>query len=197
MWWMLADAAAQQERCAPASPFALETRVAEVDAAFARGDALAGRELLGAAHDLARCVSRPVTPEVMARLASLEALGAHLDQDPDRALRWARAAEWSLPRHPWPAAIGTDHPIRAALAAEGLGSVAQAAKKGLRVPPDGAIVSSGRLLAVAEGPVDAPVLLQVCDRTGAVVRAEWIEGTAFPDDLLRGGGSAAPPSWWP
>jgi hypothetical protein len=196
MWWV-AVAAAQQERCEPQSVFALQTRVAEVEAAFSRGDALAGREGLLGAHEVARCLTQVATPEVMARLASLEALASHLDQDPERALRWARAAEWSLPRHTWPAVIGTDHPIRHALAAEGLGTTASPARSGLRVPRDGAIVLSGQLLSVATAPADAPVLLQVCDHTGAVVRSQWQEGTSFPEDLLRGGGTAGPPSWWP
>jgi hypothetical protein len=196
MWAWAAVAEAQQERCVPAPVFDLETRVAEVDAAFSRGDAPAGRELLGAAHALARCVVRPIPAPLMARLASLEALGAHLDQDPDAALRWARAAEWSEPRHAWPASIGTAHPVRAALLAEGAPAVGPARKRGLRLPRDGAAVLSGRLLTEAEAPVDVPVLLQLCDHTGAVVFAEWQEGTTFPDEVLKGGGPATPPSWW-
>lgn len=196
MWAWVAAAEAQQEACAPVAVFALETRVAEVDAAFSRGDAEGGRALAAAAHDLARCVDRPVPAATMARLASLEALSAHLEQDPERALRWARAAEWSQPQHAWPAAIKTDHPVRAALLADGPARVERVGRGGLKLPPGGAAVLSGRLLSVAEAPVDVPVLLQVCDRAGAVVFAAWQEGGGFPPDVARGGGTAAPPTWW-
>lgn len=187
---------AQQERCKPVAAFDFGTVLAQSEAAFCRGDAAAGKVFVQEAYTLAPCLDRVAPPELMARLSTLEALAAHFDQDPEVTLRWARAAEWIAPQHPWPPVVGTDHAIRRQLSEEGPAAVGGPEKRGLAVPHGGAVVLSGRLARSAEAPTDVPLLLQVADRDGRVVRAAWQEGASFPDDLLKGRGVAPVPAWW-
>jgi hypothetical protein len=196
MWGLLiAVAAAQEEKCVPLELQALVEGLDRSEFAFEGGDSAEGTRLVDEFKAKMRCLVELPTPELMARLASLQALAGHFDQDPDRSVRWARAAEWVVPGHLWPGAVSADHLLRGLVAEEGPASVGAKGRHGFRVPENGAIVLSGRLVVDTDVATDVPLFLQVCDGTGQVIRAEWQEGGSFPEDLI-GRETPQVPTWW-
>lgn len=196
MWTLLVGlAAAQEEKCVPLEMASLVEALDRAEFAFEGGDSGEGTRLVDEAKAQMRCLSEIPTPDLMARLASLEALAGHFDQDPDRSVRWARAAEWIVPGHLWPGAVAAEHPLRGLVMEEGPATVGAKGRHGFRVPENGAIVLSGRLVIDTDVAVDVPLFLQVCDGTGKVIRSEWQEGGSFPEDLI---GKQQPlvPTWW-
>jgi hypothetical protein len=180
-WW-LGVAAAQEEACsAPYLRAGFEGDLAVAEGFFARGLGARGQEAFELLRQRLRCVDGVPKPEAMARMEALGALAGHADQDTERALRWARAAEWVVPRPPWP--VPPEHPLRVELLASEpvrIDSVGAA----FALPKGGALWLSGRRMEAPLLPVDVPLLLQVTDGDGALVRTEWLDGAAFPPDLL-------------
>lgn len=188
-------ASAQEEKCKPLELPAMIEFLDQSELAFEGGNSGEGTRLVDELKGKLRCLTELPTPELMARLASLEALAGHFDQDPDRSVRWSRAAEWVVPGHLWPGAVSADHPLRSLVKEEGPATIGAKGRHGFVVPDDGAIVLSGRLVLDTDVPIDVPLLLQVCGPDGRVIRAEWQEGGTFPEDLV-GEGRPVVPTWW-
>jgi hypothetical protein len=196
MWSLFASlAAAQEEKCVPLELSAFVEGLDRAEFAFEGGDSGEGTRLVDEFKAQMRCLTEIPTPAMVARLASLEALAGHFDQDPERSVRWARAAEWVVPGHLWPGAVSADHLLRGLVTEEGPAAIGEKGRHGFRVPENGAIVLSGRLVVDTDVAIDVPLFLQVCDGTGKVIRAEWQEGATFPEDLI---GKEVPlvPTWW-
>jgi hypothetical protein len=192
---LVSGASAQEERCKAFELVSFVDALDRSEVAFENGDSAEGTRLVDEAKARGRCLVEVPTPEIMARMASLEALAGHFDQDPERSVRWARAAEWVVPGHLWPGAVAADHPLRGLVLEEGPASVGAKGRHGFHVPSNGAVVVSGRLVVDTDVASDVPLLLQVCDGSGAVVRSEWLEGGGFPDDL-QGNDTPLVPTWW-
>ncbi len=186
---------AQEELCAPIELPALVDGLDASELAFEQGNSMEGTRIVDEFKSKMRCLVDIPTPDMMARLASLEALAGHFDQDPDRSVRWARAAEWIVPGHLWPGAVAADHPLRGLVMEEGPATVGAKGRHGFHLPENGALVVSGRLMVDTDVAVDVPLFLQVCDGKGKVIRTEWLEGGSFPDDLT-GNDVAWVPTWW-
>lgn len=135
------------------------------------------------------CLDHAADRVQLARFAQLRAIAAFFSQDEPEYTRWVRAARLAAPALDWP----QDTPVPLVQLED---------EQELERVPDAyfslegrgrAVVSNGRPLLAPEAIADTPHLLQVLDRTGRVVRAEWIDGALFPEDLLGGDGPLVPP----
>lgn len=170
----------------------LATLVDQVDQLFVDQQVAAARRTLISAEKRLPCILEVVRKEDLARFAIRYAYV--LGGDPE-AERWAALAKALDPALPWPAYIPSGHGVRD-LAADARPELLPVEDKGFSLPAAGGVFLDGRFLDAPRAEPGIPHLLQVGD-AGGNIEASWMDGTAFPEDLL--GPAAAPrtlPAWY-
>jgi hypothetical protein len=164
-----------------------------VDQLYVENQVGAARRALSFAEKKLPCMLDVVKKEDVARFAIRYAYS--LEGDPE-AERWVALSRALDPTLPWPAYVPAGHQIRE-LALGDPPSFVTLEGKGLRVDAGGGVFLDGRFLDVPKAEPGVPHLLQVGDALGNV-ESSWIDGTAFPEDLLGEPLDAAllPPPWY-
>jgi hypothetical protein len=168
----------------------------QVDQLFAEKQVAAARRALVFAEKKLPCVLDVVKTEDVARFALRYAYALAGDVDTPEAQRWALLARALDPSLPWPAYIPAGHQVRE-LAIGELPAPTTLEGKGLSVPDGGGVFLDGRFLEGPKAEPGVPHLLQVGD-AGGNLETTWIDGTAFPEDLLGPPAGAPPtlPAWY-
>jgi hypothetical protein len=188
----LAVAAQAQDACPPMTVADWRQQMDVVDRQLARLDV--DGALARVADLRAHCLSEPAVPSDVARFAQQAALVAFYDQDVIEAGKWAGTAQQAAPAVPWPADIDAGHPIRELFVDDP--PLVGPSGVGLVVPTGGALLADGKPLLEPRVPAEIPVLMQVVDGTGHVVRSYWQDGAAFPADVLGPPHAVQPPRWY-
>lgn len=161
---------------------ALLQRVADVDGASA---------IVRAVQEDLPCLTEAASPSLFARTGRFLGGLAFLDQDEDRVWAWVQT-EWRAdpglgPTPEFPAGHPfhqarrdvLERPTRAPLGPPGAH---------WDLPPGGSARIDGLPSAAPVATPELPHLVQILDRRGAVIRAWWQDGAAFPEDAVITGG---------
>ena len=168
-----------------------------VDRAVAAGKGSLAKKILDQIHEALRCSEVLVDPRDLGRFARQMSVTAFSRQDDDEAVRWASLAAEAVPDVPW-----SDELPRTEAYVDWLDAlkvepqVAGPEGRGLVVPKRGGVLIDGRLATRAEASTSVPHLVQVADRSGQPVRAMWMDGAAFPEDLLGESVVVSRPDWY-
>ncbi len=189
-----AGAFAQDEACPGKLAVAEVSEVLQaVQGALGSLDGDRASSLLEEVHGLARCLGEVVPPEVLGTYAANRSVVSFYEQDFEEARRWALLAVATTGMATAGSVVG---PERWWVDYGGVTPEVGAVDGGPAPPAGGLLVVDGRALTAPAAAVATPHLLQVLDRKGRVVTTRWIDGTAFPADVLTGGALGDPPRWW-
>lgn len=165
----------------------------QIDAALTDSRVEAARSGLDQTKAALICLDGIAKPGHVARFARQEALAYFFDQDEEAAVKWGNAARYAAPDYPW--SLPEDHPFRILLTSADeppLGGPAG----GLRVDKGDFVFLDGVPIVTPRARSEVPSLIQVTDKKGAIVRAFWQDGAAFPADIIDPAGPALPPATW-
>ncbi|MEZ4241176.1 MAG: putative metal-binding motif-containing protein [Myxococcota bacterium] len=140
--------------------------------------------LLEAGQQNIACVIQVVPTADLARFALQRAYGLELDLDDNEAKRWASLARTLDPGIEWPDYVPETHMARTLFDQIEDVDPIDLENKGLEVPPRGGAFLDGRWIDRPTAEPGLPHLFQVGDATGVLTVSEWIDGTAFPEDVL-------------
>lgn len=176
-------ALAQDEVCAPLDAGELLTQLGAVESALLSLDVDAARGGLDRAREAARCLSTPVNPADLGRLAWAEAEVAAASMDAEIAWQWIRLAREAGAKEP-PSRITPEHALRVVLADEpDAPPVSGPTGVHLYAPKKGAVYADGRVITEPALTLSTPHLVQVFDRDELYV-GTWQLGASFPTTLL-------------
>ena len=190
-------AQAQQEACQ--GTFLVEEwreGMDAVDRALSDGKGGLAQKILDQIYEALRCAAERVDPDDVGRFAQQMSVSAFSAQDFDDATRWAQLANATLGADSWPAELPRTDAYRQMQVGLAEPQVSGPEGRGLAVPNKGAFLIDGRLALRAEAAVSVPHFIQSADKSGQVLWARWIDGAAFPDELLGDSGVAAVPNWY-
>lgn len=156
-----------------------------VDQLYVEQQVASARRTLLAAEKRLPCVLEVVKKDDVARFALRYAYA--LGGDPE-AERWVALALALDPSLPWPAYIPNGHQVRD-LVPDAPPAPVDLPEKGFAVEAGGGVFLDGRFLPTPRAEPGVPHLLQVGDARGSL-ESTWMDGTAFPEELL---GPAGPP----
>ena len=191
-------AQAQAPACQPMGIADMRAGLDQIEAAMRR---TAQEKAMGAIilmFERMACLTERATPNDLARYGRLRCEIAFWDQDEDLAIQWCSFAQ-NIENQPWPSRIGETHPIRQLMAdiekPEALGP----SNKDLASPKGGVALLDGRPSNRAVALVEVPHFVQLIDKKQIVVTSRWIDGAAFPEELLiaASGSPPSPPKWLP
>jgi hypothetical protein len=154
------------------------------------------RNVLDLTYAQLACSVDRVHPNHMARFARMQAQAAFFDQDELNVEYWSAMANQKA-QVPWGDEYAEDHPFRMTL--EGYGKEEWTVLSGafLYPPAGGGVTVNGWLVLEPKAPAEGPNFVQVSDKSGSVIDGFWMEGTTFPNKVLRGDdGAVAAPEWW-
>lgn len=190
---LIATALAQQEACTPQAPATFAQALDAVEPLLSE-DLSTASTTLDAAAEVARCLSEPVEPSVLARFAWYRAEVASLNQEEVATWAWATAAGDAGSDAP-AERVPPFHPLRTLLeeapedppmgGPEGVG---------LAVPKKGTLYADGKPLSTPRVRMETPHLVQVFDRDGELFLSMWQNGAAFSPTLLSAGEERARPT---
>lgn len=182
---LLASASAFKPICnEPYAVTAWSAALDATDAKLAAADAEGARQQLAETHRALLCLRDLAPTPLVGRMAQLLALTFFYDQDENAIRRWSVLARLSSAPPLDDARFPDGHPFRTMYdEAEDFG-VNGPEGVGFVFPPGGGVFLNGALLTETRAPVEVPGLLQVFDRKGAQVEVVWIDGSAFPEELL-------------
>lgn len=192
----VARALAQDEACAPVAVERFAAGVEAARAALVELHVDRAEALLDQLLDEARCLAEPVPPELLGRLARLEAVRWLYDQDPEAIASWAGLAARVDPDGAWP--VADDHPIRRMMPARPPpADRAGPEGRGVLHPRKGGVFVDGAFLEEPRATLGEPHLVQLFGEDGERLGGWWQDGAAFRDEILADGPTAAePPRWW-
>jgi hypothetical protein len=153
-----------------------------VDQMYVEKQVGSARRALTFAEKKLPCMLDVVKTEDVARFAIRYAYALAGDLDTPEAERWALLAKALDPSLPWPAYVPPAHQVRS-LGGDTAPASTVVEGKGLVVPTGGGVFLDGRFLDTPRAEPGVPHLLQVGDRVGNL-ETTWMDGTAFPEDLL-------------
>lgn len=190
---LVADAFARDPDCPELHATDLAALSDSVDQMYVENQVASARRALAFAERKLPCMLDVVKKEDVARFAIRYAYS--LEGDPE-AERWVALARALDPELPWPAYVPSGHSIRA-VGSEAPPSLSALEGKGFQVPTGGGVFLDGRFLDAPKAEPGVPHLLQVGDG-GGNVESSWMDGTAFPEDLLGPPLDAplSPPAWY-
>ncbi len=154
------------------------------ETALMDADFTTARTVLAGSEGRIPCIVEVVPPEAIARFATARAYQQALDLDQSEAVRWALLASVLTGDFEWPAYVPPDHEVRNLLNDIPVPVTSTIRGKGLAVPEAGAVFLDGRFLTRPEASPGIPHLLQVGDAYGELTTSRWIDGVAFPAELL-------------
>jgi len=152
-------------------------------------------KILDQIYDALRCSVFLVEPRDLGRFSRQMSLSAFYQQERDDSMRWASLDE-AIDDTPWPDALPRPEAYVEMVTSMKASKVGGPEGRGLRVPKRGAVLIDGRLATRAEALTSSPHLVQVADGSGQPVRALWMDGAAFPEDLLGEPSVASRPGWY-
>jgi hypothetical protein len=179
--------------CPELNSAGVEKALDAVDGLFTKEDLTRANTVLARTEARMPCLVDVPSPQLVARFARQRAFAVTMTVDPFAAARWAQLAEALDPGVPWPAYVPEQHPVRLLLDQEGEASSGRALGATLTWPEDGEVFLDGRWWLTASGEVGVPHLLQIADKDGSMVFSGWIDGVAFPADVLAKPGERPPP----
>jgi hypothetical protein len=157
------------------------------------------RQVLAGSEERIPCIVEVVPTELLLRFATMRAYQQALDLDQSEATRWAKLAViLSEGDFDWPVWVPPDHEVRNLLDDIEIPERTSLRTRGLVVPEAGGAFLDGQLLARPEAEPGVPHLLQIGDAWGDLTVSRWIDGVAFPDEVLgpAGTGPTVIPAWY-
>lgn len=194
MWILSVGVAlAQQPACEPASVQGWEAALDAGEESLRTGAIARASALLERTEEQLRCVVEVVPEPLMVRLGRLRAYEHMIDVDAIEAQRWLGLSLSLDPRGRWPSWVPDAHVARTLEAPE---VVIGRADGGLAVPEGGGVFLDGRYLVEPVAQSEVPHLLQVAGADGVVTQAWWIDGAAFPPEVLGPAVPVPPAPLW-
>ncbi len=168
-----------------------------VDRAVSVGKGGLAQNILDQIFDALRCSGTLADPVDLGRFARQMSVTAFSRQEFDEATRWAQLAREALGDDAsWSdTLVRTDAYTRLEEELENP-QVSGPDARGLLAPKKGGILIDGRLATRPEASVSVPHLVQVADKSGLPLEGRWMDGAAFPDDLLGEDVVAVRPKWY-
>ncbi|MFT4624739.1 MAG: hypothetical protein ACI8PZ_003399 [Myxococcota bacterium] len=182
MWATMASA--QQESCEGYDNVQFSAAVNTAKAAMATADLATMSTTLAEAKDKLRCLEELVDRSVYADFARYMALTAFFDQDETVSIQWGLASRYADPKLAWGDTFAEDHPFRELLTTTEDSPLSVREGEALAIPRKGGVFASGVLIFEPKLHAEVPYLLQLVDKDGSVVSAEWQDGSAFDSEML-------------
>ncbi|TVQ90608.1 MAG: hypothetical protein EA397_12315 [Deltaproteobacteria bacterium] len=189
------------EMCNPYSIEEFRDQMAAIEKAFDDFDMNEARYQAETAEKQARCITSPVTPQELARFATLRAQMYFFDQKMDNAAEWMLVA-LSVNGNSFPEDIGPTHPLRLVVRDIDTLDIPPVTFDGHAVPPKrGVVLMNGRLIQKPTSYENVRSLVQVFDRNGEWVEGFWLNGVEFNDSVTqkfvqKGGKPYKVAKWW-
>lgn len=193
MWFLLSNTVfAQVELCELRSPASVGQQLDLAREALENVDLVRARSELEVSRDAARCLSEPISPELISRIAWLHAEFGLFDQDLDGMFRWVRLAKDAAPDVPPPEHIGIDHPLTRYLPEMPDAPPIEGPEGILVQPKKGGIYMDGERLEVPQARRETPHLVQIFEGK-ELLDSWWQSGPRFKPEYIAIGEPPPPP----
>jgi hypothetical protein len=167
-----------------------------VDRAVSVGNVDLSKKILDQIQDALTCSEALVRPPDLGRFARQMSVTAFYRQEDDDATQWAQLSLEADPNAAWPDTLPQPDAYDELLASISGSQRVGPSDQGLAVPKRGGVIIDGRLALRPEVSPAIPHLVQVADSKGQPLGARWMDGAAFPADLLGQPVEVSIPKWY-
>ncbi len=177
------SAQAQENACQAMSIDDMRAGLDQIEAALRRTAQVKAMRAANMMYERMPCLTSVATPEDLSAFGRLRCEIAFWDQDEDLAMQWC-AFSRAIANLPWPSRIDETHPLRNLMGDLEQPELAGPDDKGLAPPKGGVFLLDGRPAFKAKAMVEVPHFVQLLDKKGQLTLSTWIDGAAFPPDLI-------------